>query len=93
MGVNNIVFGYENDSAYKTNYKEEFDKKESNHNRVKPGDLKKNNIDFGDTLTDFTTTYARVFETKNAPLQLNNKNTPQDGRKSHLMLGNDQATF
>jgi hypothetical protein len=72
LGVNNIVFGYDkSNDAYGTNYKDEFNKKENTTNRVKPGDLKKNNIDFGDSLTDFATTYNRVYDNK--PLQQNNK--------------------
>ena len=49
-----------------------------------------------DSLIDFTTTYGKVFDKKNAPLQQNNGNAPivnNDGKKSHLMLGNDRATF
>lgn len=62
------------------------------NNRVKPNDLKKNNIEFGDSLTDFTTTYGKVFDHKNA--QINTTNVPiNDGRKSNLVLGNDKSSF
>lgn len=68
----------------------------SDNKRVKPGELKKNNIQFGDTLTDFTTTYGQVFDKKAIPYKPNFSNPDgkkEDGRKSHLMFGNDKSTF
>lgn len=57
--------------------------------------MKKNNIEFGDSLSDFTTTYAKVYDQKN-PQNTNlnlSKNEINDGRKSNLMLGNDKRSF
>lgn len=58
--------------------------------------MKKNNIEFGDSLTDFTTTYGKVYDNKSGPLQQNNGNIKidkNDGRKSNLMLGNDRLAY
>lgn len=64
---------------------------------MKPNDLKKNNIEFGDSLTDFTTTYGKVFDQKN-PLQQNNDNISYkidkvEARKSNLVFGNDGQKY
>lgn len=42
-------------------------------------------------MTDFTTTYAKVFDQKTG--QINSPNLTNDGRKSNLMLGNDKRSF
>lgn len=67
----------------------------SNTNRVKPSDVKKANIDFGDSLTDFTTTYAQIYD-KKTPLGQNNSSGKVDkleARRSHITLGNDKTSF
>lgn len=92
VGNNNIVFGYDDEEKYKTNYKDEFDQKVSNTNRVKPSDVKKANIDFGDSLTDFTTTYAQIYD-KKTPLGQNNSSGKVEARRSHITLGNDKTSF
>lgn len=63
---------------------------------MKPNDLKKNNIEFGDSLTDFTTTYGKVFDPKTT-LKQNNDNSFKvdisEARKSNLVFGNDKQMY
>lgn len=55
-----------------------------------PLDQKKRNIEFGDSLTDFTTTYNQVFDSKQP--EKNILNAPPM-RRTNLILGNDAGNY
>lgn len=60
----NIVLGFDHEQT-KTNYQQDFVKGEGD--RGKQINQRVVNIDFGDSLTDFTSTYKKVFEGAQAP--------------------------
>ena len=87
----NFVFGYDG-SNYGTNYNDDYLKKNSGHQGpAKPINQKEPHICLGDSLTDFTTTYNKIHDAKEASRP--EPKDPQLIRKSNMILGNDASNF
>ena len=76
--------------SYDTNYKDDFFEKERQGERAKPIRKGENCIEFGDSLTDFTSTYNKVYDSK--PRDPTKVAAPSM-RKTNLILGNDNSNF
>lgn len=81
------MFGFEESSKH-TNYKDDYINKKAD--AVQPVNQKKVNVDLGDSLTDFATSYNRAFEGGQGgrPEKVNNNN-----RASNLTLGYDNSNY